>query len=119
MNTYIFKTTTTMKPYNRKNWWIMDDIIGEMRINAENVSEALKEYRDRVNDNTGINISINALKTKSPMYVDAVEGITKQTGFVITGSTDFDDNHYRWVKQYIDLWVTILTVIDTDFEAVA
>ena len=49
------------------------------------------------------------------MFVDTSDG-TKQVGYVITGKSDFEDrDNYRWSTQYIDLWVTILTVVDTEF----
>jgi hypothetical protein len=48
------------------------------------------------------------------MYVDTKEGNVKQVGYVITGQTEFVDSG-RWSKQYIDLLVTIITVIDTEF----
>lgn len=35
MTNYIFRTTTTMKPYNSKNWWIDSGIITEKYISAE------------------------------------------------------------------------------------
>lgn len=115
MTKYIFKTTTTMKEYNRKKWWIDSNIVPEIRICAESVNDAISKYRDIVNDKHGVEISENAIKTKSPMFVDTVNGDTKQVGYVITASTYFDDDHYRWVKQYVDLWVVILTVVDTVF----
>ena len=50
------------------------------------------------------------------MYVDTQDGV-KQVGYVITGKTYFENiDNYKWSKQYIDLWVTILTVVDTDFD---
>ena len=103
---YTFDTTTTMKPYNNKKWWISDDIIRRKTIEAKNLSEALKKYQDKVTNEDYITISDTALKRKNPMFIDTVEG-TQQVGYVITGSTDFDDNGRGWVKQYIDLWVTI------------
>ena len=103
---YTFDTTTTMKHYNRKKWWISGDIIGRKTIEAKSLSEALKKYQDEVTNKDYIEISDTALKRKSPMFVDTVEG-TKQVGYVITGSTDFDNNGRGWVKQYIDLWVTM------------
>ena len=103
---YTFDTTTTMKPYNRDKWWICDDIIRRKTIEAKNLSEALKKYQDEVTNKDYITISDTALKRKSPMFVD-VPGGSKQIGYVITGATDFDDNGRGWVKQYIDLWVTI------------
>lgn len=49
------------------------------------------------------------------MFVDTSDG-TKQVGYVITGKSDFEDrDNYRWSTQYIDLWVKVLTVIDTEF----
>lgn len=103
---YTFDTTTTMKPYNNKKWWICDDIIRRKIIEAKNLSEALKKYQDEVEDKDYIIISDTALKRKSPMFVD-IPGGSKQVGYVITGATDFDNNGRGWVKQYIDLWVTI------------
>ena len=34
---------------------------------------------------------------------------------LITGKTEIQDDSYKWGNQYIDLWVTILTVIETNF----
>lgn len=119
MKNYIFKTTTTMKEYNSKKWWIDGNCVTEKRIAAENITAALEKYREAVEEDHYITISRNALKNKNPMYVDTITGETKQIGFVITGSCDFEDrNNYKWSKQYIDLWVSVLTVIDTDFEEV-
>lgn len=115
MKNYIFKTTATMKPYNNKKWWIDSDIVGEIRIAAENVREALEKYRAIIEEKHYITISNNAIKNKSEMYVDTVTGETKQVGYVITGKTEFQDNFYRWSEQYIDLWVTILTITETEF----
>lgn len=119
MNNYIFKTTATMKEYNNKKWWIDSGIIGEIRITAENVKTALEQFRDIVKERYYIEISNNALRCKNPMYVDTVNGETIQTGYVITGKTEFEDrDNYKWSTQYIDLWVSILTVINTEFEEV-
>lgn len=93
MKNYIFKTTATMKPHNNKKWWIDSGIVREIHITAE-----------------------NAIKNKSEMYIDTATGESKQVGYVITGKTDFEDrDNYKWSTQYIDLWVTILTVTDTEF----
>lgn len=35
MKTYIFRTTTTMKEYNAKHWWIDGNIVTEKAIAAE------------------------------------------------------------------------------------
>ena len=116
MSNYIFKTVTTMKEYNKKKWWIDSDIVPEIRIIAENLKEALHKFRELVYKKSGIEISDNAIKNKEVMFADSPEGVT-QVGYVITGKTEFEDrDNYRWSTQYVDLWVTILTVINTDFE---
>lgn len=113
---YIFKTKATMKEYNRKNWYIYADIISDMRINADNVENALEIYRELVKEKHHISISRNAVKNKSEMFVDLPDRCTKQVGYVITGETAFDKGDYTgYSTQYIDLWVTILTVVDTVF----
>lgn len=116
MTNYIFKTKTTMKPYNNEKWWIDSDLISEMRIKAANLKDALLEYKNKAYETGFVKISNNALKNKKPMYVDTSNGV-KQVGYVITGKADFEDrDNYKWSEQYIDLWVTILTVVDTDFD---
>ena len=113
--TYFFRTTATMKPYNNKNWWIDADIIRNIYIDAENINEALKQYQELTRDKYGVNISNNALKNRSPMYIDTVNGKPQQKGFVITAQTDFNDNRrYKWVSQYIDLWIDI-SIIQSAF----
>lgn len=115
MKTYIFRTITTMKEYNAKHWWIDGNIITEKTIPAESVEAALEEYRELVEYDNCISISRNALKTKRPMYVDLKAGGSKQVGYVITGQADFETENYRWRKQYVDLWVEVITTTDTDF----
>ena len=113
---YIFKTKATMKDYNCAKWFVDSDIIPEMRINANNVESALFVYRERVNEDSPVSISHNAVKNKTEMFVDTPDGGTKQVGYVITGKTEFDKGDYTgWSTQYIDLWVTIITVVDTVF----
>lgn len=113
---YIFKTTATMKEYNNKKWWIDGDIISDMRINADSVENALEIYRERVEEKHYISISRNAIKNKSEMFVDMPDRGAKQVGYVITGKTEFDKGDYTgYSTQYIDLWVTVLTVVDTVF----
>ena len=113
---YIFKTTATMKEYNNKKWYIDGDIISDMRIDADSVENALEIYRERVEEKHYITISKNAIKNKSEMFADLSDGSVKQVGYVITGKTEFDRGDYSGYSiQYIDLWVTILTVVDTVF----
>lgn len=114
MSEYLFDTSATMKPYNHKKWWIDKDIIPQMHIKADTVEEALKIYQERVDDEHGVCISNNALKTKEPMYID-VDDEAKQVGYVITASTEFGTDRGYWSSQYIDLWVRIYTFIDTVF----
>ena len=115
MNKYLFKTTTTMREYNKEKWWIDPNIIKDKYINAENLNEALKKYKDLV-EKEYITISDNAIKNKTPMYVDAKDGNSKQIGYVLIGKTDFqDDQGANWISQYIELWVEILTITETNF----
>ena len=115
MKTFIFKTTATMKEYNRRKWWIDGDIITEKRIAAENVKQALDKFAEMVEEKHYITISKNALASKNPMYRDTPTGDAVQVGFVITGKTDFQDDFGRWSGQYIDLWIEILTIAETEF----
>ena len=116
MKRYLFKTTTTMKEYNNKKWWIDSNIVRDKYINAENINEAIEKYRQLVEENEYILISDNAIKNKNPMYISTVDGKENQVGYVITGKTEFEDrDNYRWSTQYIDLWVSILTINDTEF----
>ena len=113
---YIFKTTAKMKEYNDEKWYIDSGIVSDMRIAADSVENALEIYRERVEEENCINISKNAIKNKSEMFVDLPGGGVKQVGYVITGKTKFDKGDYSgYSTQYINLWTTILTVVDTVF----
>lgn len=113
---YQFKTVTTMKEYNSKKWWIDSNIVREIIIDADNMKNALKQYRDIVKNKFYIDISDNALRNKNPMYIDNADGSAKQVGYVITGKTDFEDrDNYKWSTQYINLWITVY-VLQNAFE---
>ena len=114
---YQFKTSATMKPYNNKKWWIDSDIIREITVEAENIGAALEQYREKVIERDYITITENALKNKENMYIDNTNGEPQQCGYVITASTEFDNDGRGWIKQYIDLWVTI-NIITSPFEEV-
>lgn len=116
MKTYIFKTTATMKEYNRRKWWIDGNVVTDERITAESLKAALDQFAERVKEKHYITISRNALSNKSPMYIDGAAGEPVQVGFVITGKTDFQDDFGRWRGQYIDLGIEILSVSPVDFE---
>ena len=108
---YQFKTSTTMKEYNKK-WWIDSGLIREIVVDADSMKNALVCYRQIVGDKYGVDISDNALKNKAPMYRDNADGVTCQCGYVITGKTDFNNDYKGWVTQYIDLWVTIAVIVN-------
>lgn len=116
METYIFKTTATMKKYNLHKWWIDSAIVPEIKISAKNIKSALAEYRRQIENRHYVSISNNAMRRKNPMYIDQAHGDALQVGYVITAKTEFEDReNYKLSMQYIDLWVTILTVTDTKF----
>lgn len=115
MNTYEFRTVATMKEYNRKKWWIDSNIVRDIEIHADTVKDALKQWQAVVSEKYFITVSDTAIKNKSPMYIDTPDG-AKQVGFVITGKTEFEDRDaYKWSTQYIDLWVSVVTLVDTVF----
>lgn len=107
-----FKTCATMKPYNNKKWWIDPGIVRDITITAENIKEAIEQYRNTVYDKYYIDISQNALKTKEPMFIDNSNGESQQCGYVITAKTDFDNDGTGWITQYIELWVTVNIIIN-------
>ena len=109
---YQFETSASMKEYNNKNWWIDSGIVRKITVDADSIGDALEKYRDIVQNQYYINISKSALKNKSPMYRDTADGGAMQCGYVITGSTDFNDDNRAWVKQYIDLWVTVHIIVN-------
>lgn len=116
MNNYLFKTAATMKEYNAGKWWIDRDIIRNKSIRAEDINKALEIYAEEVNKSYIAEISRNALKNKSPIYIDTNDGGVKQVGYVVTASSLFDKGDYTgYVTQYFDLWIEILTVNDTVF----
>lgn len=64
-------------------------------------------------DHHYIEISDNAIKNASPMFINMKNREAKQTGLVITASTDFSNK-----KQYIDLWVEVFQIIPVNFKEV-
>ena len=112
---FIFKTSATMKDYNRNKWWINKGIIGEKIITADSTAEALDKYVKSVESDDYTTITKNAIKNKKAMYIDNESGEAEQCGYVITASQDFQDEDGKLSKQYIDLWITILTIAPTKF----
>ena len=116
MATYRFETTTTMKPYNRKQWCIASDMVRPIEVQADSITEALNLWRNIVQERDYIEISRNAIRNKQPMYCDYNDGRTEQVGYVITGKTEFDKGDYTgYTKQYIDLWVRITAITTPEF----
>lgn len=112
---FIFKTSATMKDYNRDKWYIDDGIIREKIIAADSTAEALDKYVKSVESEDYTTITKNAIKNKAAMYIDNESGDAEQCGYVITASQYFQDDDGKMSKQYIDLWVSILTVAPTKF----
>lgn len=107
MKTYLFVTNTTVKPIDKGKWWIDHKLVGNMYIQVNNLHDALKEYQKRIEEDYAVTISNNALKNKSPMFIDNENGDPIQIGYVITGKTPFHKNGEGWIDKYIDLWVEI------------
>ena len=115
---YVFDTITTMKHHNNKKWWIDRGIVPQIKVDADNLNDALELFREIVNSKYGVEISENALKTKSPMYIDDENGDARQIGYIITGSSLFDRGDYSgYSKQYVDLWTEIYTKQAVEFSA--
>ena len=107
---FLFRTITTMKPYNNKKWWIDSGFIRDMRIKADTLDKAVEEYRDRLWNEYCIEISKTAIKEKNnnKMFYDDKEGNSIWIGYVFTGKMDFqNDDTGKWSKQFIDLWADI------------
>lgn len=111
---YRFETTATMKEYNSAKWYIDSGIVRPVEVEADDLKTALKEWRQTVIDRYYIEISNNAIRNKSPMYIDTADG-QKQVGFIITGKTEFEKGNYGgWSTQYIDLWVSVRRIETID-----
>ena len=106
---YLFNTTTTMKEYNHKKWWVDRDLVPSVRIEAKDLKEALIKFREHAEKSSSVEISKNALEKKVPMYRD-INDEPVQVGYTITGSTYFDGEYRGWTKQYVELWVEIIEI---------
>lgn len=71
---FIFKTSATMKDYNRDKWYIDDGIIREKIIAADSTAEALDIYVKLVERDDYTTITKNAIKNKAAMYIDNESG---------------------------------------------
>ena len=108
---YSFKTSTTLKEKDLGKWWLDDDLVKTIELDASNLSEALEKYREIVNDTDYVQISKNAIQKKEKMFMEIKPGgRSKQIGYVITGSTCFERENGDLINKFIDLWVEIRIV---------
>lgn len=111
---FLFQTQAFMKPYNSKHWYINRNILSDRRITADSLPDALERYREYA-EHSYITISKNGIRNRQPMFRDSKDGSSRQVGYVITGKTSFQRDDGGLVEQYIDLWVEILTIVETEF----
>lgn len=117
MKTYLIKTSCTMKDYNAGRYWIDRGIIGQTRIAAETIADALEGLRDAAEE-VGITISKNALRNKEPVFVDVPEEPEPvQVGYIMTGKTEIYDRsaNINGSVQFIDVWATFEEVRPVTF----
>ena len=113
METYLFRTTCTVKHYNCHKWYIMSDYVQNIMIKAESIKKALEKYRNILDDKYCITISDHAMKHKEPIFEDESEsGCAIQTGYMLTGKTGFESrsDNIPYTEQYIEVWTTINTI---------
>ena len=114
---YSFNTSTTVKEKDRGKWWLNNDLVRTIELEAISLCEALEKYRQIVNDRTDVRISKNAIQKKEKMFIDRRFGErSKQIGYVITGSTCFERENGGFVNKFIDLWVEIRVINYPAFE---
>ena len=114
---YSFNTSAHLKEKDRGKWWLNNDLVRTIELEASNLCEALEKYREIVNDREYVHISKNAIHKKQNMYMDIKPGgPSKQIGYVITGSTSFERDNGGFVNKFIDLWIEIRVVSYPAFE---
>ena len=114
---YSFNTSATVKEKDRGKWWLDDDLVKTIELEASNLMEALEKYREIVNDREYVHISKNAIQKKEKMFIDRRFGErSKQIGYVITGSTCFERENGGFVNKFIDLWIEIRVISYPAFE---
>ena len=104
---YIINTTTTIAEHHQGKYWIDENYVKPMKIKADTLTQALAEYRNRLQDDY-INVTLSALRSKSPMYV----GDGEQIGYVIKAHHDIDGRDV-----VLDLWAEIIKTADIDWRA--
>lgn len=114
---YSFNTSTTLKEKDQGKWWLDEDLVKTIELDASNLREALEKYMEIVNDGYYVHISKNAIQKKEKMFQEIKPGgPSKQIGYVITGSTSFEREHGGFVNKFIDLWIEIRVVSYPAFE---
>ena len=113
MKTYLITTKTYMKDYYNGDFWIDENIVGSVRIEAGSTGEALDLFIDKTLEIGFVNVSKNALKNKRPIYNDIMGNV--QIGWCITGSVLFENEYSMEKKKYVDLWVEIEEVSIPEF----
>lgn len=114
---YSFKTSTYLKEKDRKKWWLDDDLVKSIELDASSLCDALEKYREIVKERYYVQISKNAMHKKEKMFIEInPRGRSKQTGYVITGSTCFERENGDLVNKFIDLWIEIKIVSHPTFE---
>ena len=98
MKNYIFRTTATMKEYNRCKWWIDSDIVTEKRIKAETVADALEIWREQVEEQNYISISKEPLNNwhTAKRVDDQGHKMAKKQGYFATFSVFFARFTRNW-----------------------
>ena len=105
---FLFRTHTTMKPYNRNKWWVDGGYVRDLRISADTLEKAVAEYRNELWNTYCIEVSKTAEKNKAKMFRDDNDGNSIWCGYVFTGKMEFqNEDTGKWSKQFIDLWVDI------------
>ena len=108
---YSFNTSTTLKEKDREKWWLEDDLVKQIELDASSLREALEKYMEIVNDGYCVHISKNAIQKKEKMFQEIKPGgPSKQIGYVITGSTYFERDNVGFINKFIDLWVEIRVI---------
>ena len=102
--TYEIKTRVYMKDYNCEKFFIMSDYVDNVAIDAPSVSAALQLYREKLDNEYGIEISDHAIKNREYIYNNA----GNPCGYAMTGKTLIADRSANYCGyQYIDVYARI------------
>lgn len=113
MKTYLITAKAYMKDYCKGDFWIDENIIGSVRLEAGSVKEAFEIFIGKTRELGIIDISKNALKNKRPVYIDIMGNV--QIGWCVTASTLFENGYSTAKRKYINLWVEIEEISIPEF----